>query len=73
MVNITDTSEVPIGGVIDRFPNGTITGVCRESAVLPLVGAFSMSFGKLNSTQVQAGVDAYLSCGVTTVHDMLIS
>lgn len=40
MVNYTNTNSSARGGVIDTFPNGTITGVLREWAILDLTDAF---------------------------------
>jgi predicted amidohydrolase YtcJ len=37
IVNYINESSSPTGGIIDTFPNGTITGVCREHAIQALI------------------------------------
>lgn len=71
MVNYTDSNSSPGGGVIDTFPNGTITGVCREHAITALEDAFFIPFEGLTPQQIQATVDRYFSCGVTTTQDLI--
>ena len=71
MVNYVNASSSRRGGVIDAYPNGTITGVCREWAILDLLGLFQLTFKQLTTTQIQAAVNQYFSCGVTTAHDMV--
>lgn len=73
LVNYQNASSGPAGSIIDTFPNGTITGVCREYGILPLNAAFGLSFAKLTPTQIQNAVDQYFSSGVTTTQDLMMS
>lgn len=68
----TDVTPDPPGGYIDHFPNGTITGVAREWAIIPLL-KLATNFWNLTNDQINVAIQHYVSCGVTTVHDMLSS
>jgi len=72
IVGFNDTTPNPPGGYIDHFPNGTIHGVAREWAIIPLL-KFATNFWNLTASQIDLATQHYLSCGVTTVHDMLNS
>jgi predicted amidohydrolase YtcJ len=72
-VNYTSTASAPAGGILDTFPNGTLTGICREYALLPLQAAFTTNFAQLTPEQIQLTVNEYFKSGVTTVQDMLRS
>lgn len=72
-VNYSSAASSPPGGILDIFPNGTITGVAREYAILPLQGAVAPTLASLTPSQIQDAVDAYFSCGVTTTQDLAMS
>jgi predicted amidohydrolase YtcJ len=73
LIGYQNSSSGPAGGIIDAFPNGTVTGVCREYAILPLLGKFGLSFAKLTPAQIQDATNHYFSSGVTTAQDLLMS
>ena len=68
-----DNSTEPSGGVFDRYPNGSLTGVFRENAMFALTDLFQMRLAMLNKDQILKGVDAYLSSGVTTVQSIFFT
>ena len=72
-VNYVSPSSSPAGGVLDVFANGTITGVAREYAILPLQSVFSTALSSLTPAQIQNAVNAYFSSGVTTTQDLAMS
>jgi predicted amidohydrolase YtcJ len=47
MVNYINASSSPNGGIIDVYPNGTLTGVCREKAMTALTDKFAKTFDQL--------------------------
>lgn len=72
-VNYVNSSSTPAGGILDTFPNGTITGVAREYAIIPLLTVFSTTIAQLTPAQIQNAVNAYFSSGVTTTQDLATS
>jgi predicted amidohydrolase YtcJ len=71
MVGLNSASDALAGGTLDAYANGTLTGVAREAAFLPLSVAFSLSFTKLTTEQIKYAANEYLKAGVTTAHDMV--
>ena len=71
LVGYTENVEPPPGGVFDKYPNGTLTGLCKEYAVLPLLLSFQISFIDLTTDQIRKAEQAYFKAGVTTAHDII--
>ena len=71
LVGYTENAEPPPGGVFDKYPNGTLTGLCKEYAVLPLLLSFQISFIDLTPEQIHRAEEVYFRTGVTTAHDII--
>jgi predicted amidohydrolase YtcJ len=47
--------------------------VTREWAIIPALTKFGVNFWNVTAAQIAATTQHYISCGVTTAHDMLSS
>ena len=61
------------GGILEKYPNGTLTGLVKEYAILPILGMFQLTFDKLSIDQIKKAEDKYFSSGVTTANDLITS
>lgn len=73
LLGITDQSNPPPGGVFDRFPNGSLTGVFKEYAILPFTIKYGKSISELTPEQIQRTAESYFKVGVTTAQDISFS
>ena len=72
MINYSEESANPSGGLLDRFLNGTLTGVLRETAIVPCL-QYDIGMKTLTAEQMNRMSEAYFSCGITTAHDIATS
>jgi len=72
MINYSEESANPSGGLLDRFLNGTLTGVLRETAIVPCL-QYDIGTKILTAEQMNRMSEAYFSCGITTAHDIATS
>jgi predicted amidohydrolase YtcJ len=63
----------PLGGHLDRYENGTLTGVLREKAIFPILMKYAVDISDLNDQQIKNIEDLYYSVGVTTTQDIIIN
>ncbi len=67
---ITDTTDDPDGGVIDRDASGQPTGVLRETAVALIAGALARG-GPLAPNQLLDGLRRLAGLGITSIGAMI--
>ena len=67
---INADTEDPMGGVIDRNPNGTPTGVLRETATGLIAGALARG-GPLSADQLIDGLTRLGGLGITSIGAMV--
>lgn len=72
-LGIDDSSVPPPGGIFERFPNGSLTGVFKEYAILPFVVNYAINFAELTTEQILHTADTYFKVGITTAHDISFS
>jgi len=72
-VNYNRKTKDPSGGHMDRYANGTLTGVLREKAIFPILLKYAVNLDDLNDKQIKNIEDLYFSVGVTTVQDIIIN
>jgi predicted amidohydrolase YtcJ len=73
LLNITEDTPDPFGGVIDRSPKGEPTGILREKAYKEIWQKVPPLPSKEYRQTLGTAMKHFLEAGITTVHDALAS